>query len=98
MVERDSRFQAVRSAGLEMSGKTGTAQQSKTHADHGLFVGFAPSNVPEIAFSARIANGYSSGYAAEIGRDMVRKYFGLAKDSELVLGKAGVLGTESHGD
>ena len=98
MVASDSRFQSVRNAGLTMSGKTGTAQQSKTHADHGLFVGFAPSAKPEIALCTRIANGYSSSYAAELGRDIVRKYFKLAKDSELVLGKAGVLGTESHGD
>lgn len=98
MVASDSRFNSVRKAGMIMSGKTGTAQQSNAHADHVLFIGFAPSAEPEIAFSARIANGYSSGYAAEIGRDMVLKYFGLADDSELVFGRAGVLGTESHGD
>ncbi len=98
MVARDSRFKSLRDAGMTIAGKTGTAQQSNTHADHALFVGFAPYNEPEIAFCARIANGYSSGYAAEIGRDMVLKYFGLADDSALVLGSAGVLGTESHGD
>lgn len=98
MVARDSRFQSVRAAGVEMSGKTGTAQQSKAHANHVLFVGFAPSDKPEIAFSVRIANGYNSGYPAEIGRDMVRKYFGLADDSQLVFGSAGVLGTETSGD
>lgn len=98
MVARDARFKSVRDAGMVMAGKTGTAQQSNTHADHALFVGFAPYNEPEIAFCARIANGYSSGYAAEIGRDMVLKYFGLVDDSTLVLGSAGILGTESHGD
>jgi len=98
MVARDSRFQSVRAAGLVMCGKTGTAQQSKTHANHVLFVGFAPYETPEIAFSVRIANGYSSGYPAEIGRDMVRKYFGLADNSQLIYGRAGVLGTETHGD
>ena len=98
MVAKDKRFQSVRDAGMEMSGKTGTAQQSNTHADHVLFAGFAPSNTPEIAFTVRIANGYSSGYPAEIGRDMVLKYFGLADDSQLLFGKAGVLGTETHGD
>ena len=98
MVANDSRFKSVREVGMEMSGKTGTAQQSNTHANHALFVGFAPSNNPEISFSARIANGYSSGYAAEIGRDMVRKYFHLAEDSQLIMGKAGILGTETHGD
>lgn len=98
MVKKDSRFKALRDAGMQMAGKTGTAQQSNTHADHVLFVGFAPSENPEIALCVRIANGYSSGYPAEIGRDMVLKYFGLADDSQLILGKAGVLGTETHGD
>ena len=98
MVEKDTRFDSVRKAGVTMAGKTGTAQQSNTHADHVLFVGFAPSNDPEIAFSCRIANGYSSGYTADIGRDMVRKYFNLAEDSELVTGKASSLGVETHGD
>lgn len=98
MVKKDSRFKSLRDAGMTMAGKTGTAQQSNTHADHVLFVGFAPSENPEIALCVRIANGYSSGYPAEIGRDMVLKYFGLADDSQLIYGSAGVLGTESHGD
>ena len=98
MVKKDSRFKALRDAGMQIAGKTGTAQQSNTHADHVLFVGFAPSENPEIALCVRIANGYSSGYPAEIGRDMVLKYFGLADDSQLLYGRAGVLGTESHGD
>lgn len=98
MVERDNRFSSVRSGGIQMSGKTGTAQQSKAHADHVLFVGYAPSETPEIAFSTRIANGYNSGYAAEIGRDMVRKYFNLAEDSDLLSGEAASLGAEVRGD
>ncbi len=98
MVSRDSRFDTLSNKGMSMAGKTGTAQQSTTHADHVLFVGFAPSDNPEIALSVRITNGYSSGFAAEIGRDMVLKYFGLAKDSDLLSGKAGTLGAETHGD
>jgi len=98
MVERDNRFTSVSKGGIQMAGKTGTAQQSNTHADHVLFVGFAPSSQPEIAFSCRIANGYSSGYPAEIGRDMVLKYFNLAEDSEIVKGNAAALGVETHGD
>ena len=98
MVEMDSRFNVLREAGIDMAGKTGTAQQSAAHADHVLFVGFAPSAEPEIAMSCRIANGYNSGYPAEIGRDMVLKYFNLADDSDLVTGSASSLGVESHGD
>lgn len=98
MVSKDSRFDSVRKAGMQMAGKTGTAQQSNTHADHVLFVGFAPSSDPEIAFACRIANGYSSGYPAEIGRDMVLKYFGLVEDSDILQGSASSLGVETHGD
>ena len=98
MVAREARFQSLRDAGVSLAGKTGTAQQSKTHADHGLFVGFAPSDKPEIAVATRIANGYSSGYTAELGRDIVLKYFGLADDSTLLQNGAGNLGAETHGD
>ncbi len=98
MVAKDARFQVLRDAGISLAGKTGTAQQSKTHADHVLFVGFAPSNNPEIAVATRIANGYSSGYTAELGRDIVRKYFGIATDAQLLQGGAGSLGSETHGD
>ncbi len=98
MVERDTRFKSVRDGGIEMAGKTGTAQHSKAHADHVLFVGYAPADEPQIAVSVRIAYGYNSGYPAEIGRDMVRKYFNLAEDSELVTGAASSLGLEIRGD
>ena len=98
MVERDSRFKSVRDGGIKMAGKTGTAQHSKAHADHVLFVGYAPADQPEIAVSARIAYGYNSGYPAEIGRDMVRKYFNLADDADLVTGTASSLGSEIRGD
>ena len=98
MVAKDVRFEVLRNAGISLAGKTGTAQQSNTHADHVLFVGFAPSEKPEIAFATRIANGYSSGYTAELGRDIVRKYFGIATDADLLQGGAGSLGTETHGD
>ena len=82
-----------------MSGKTGTAQQSKTHANHGLFVGYAPSNNPEIAFAIRIKNGYESLYPSEIGRDLMRYYYGLADRSELVTGHAAEIGVSTgHGD
>lgn len=82
-----------------MSGKTGTAQQSTTHADHGLFVGYAPSNDPEIAFAIRIKNGYESLYPSEIGRDLMRYYYGLADRDELITGHAAeVQASTTHGD
>ncbi|MFR1112687.1 MAG: penicillin-binding transpeptidase domain-containing protein [Blautia sp.] len=40
--------------GMEVSGKTGTAQESETRPDHGLFIGFAPADDPEVALAIRI--------------------------------------------
>ena len=81
-----------------MAGKTGTAQQSDIHPDHALFVGFAPAEDPEIAISVRIANGYNSGYTAEIGRDIVKIKYGLSGSDELITGSAAELGTALAGD
>ena len=72
--------------GIQMAGKTGTAQQSEIHPDHGLFVGFAPADAPEIAIAVRIANGYSSSYAAEIGRDIVKAKYQLGDINEIITG------------
>ena len=71
MVSTTGTFDSLRLEGFQMAGKTGTAQQSETHPDHALFVGYAPSENPEIAVSVRIANGYNSSYTAEIGRDII---------------------------
>lgn len=84
--------------GFYMAGKTGTAQQSATHPDHALFVGYAPSENPEIALSVRIANGYNSNYTAEIGRDIVKYKYQLTDYEEVVTGAASELGAANSGD
>lgn len=85
--------------GFAMSGKTGTAQQSTTHPDHGLFVGYAPSDDPEIAFAIRIKNGYESLYPSEIGRDLIRYYYGIATREEIITGQAAEVSVSAvHGD
>lgn len=83
---------------FSMAGKTGTAQQSALHPDHGLFVGYAPSDDPEISVAVRITNGYSSSYAAEIGRDIARIWLEPDSKSEVLTGKASKLGAASSGD
>ena len=60
--------------GLAVAGKTGTAQQSKDKPNHGLFIGYAPYDDPEIALAVRITNGYSSGNAALVARDVISYY------------------------
>lgn len=92
MIESTPSFSGL---GIEMAGKTGTAQQSAVHPDHGLFIGFAPFDEPEMAVTVRIANGYTSSYAAEIGRDVVKSYFDLDEKSNYIFGHAVDLGTYS---
>ena len=89
MIEHTPSFTDV---GVSVAGKTGTAQQSELHPDHGLFVGFAPVESPEIAVSVRIKNGYTSAYAAEIGRDIIRAKYQPDKIGEIVTGSAADLG------
>ena len=88
-------FTKLNASNVQLSGKTGTAQQSKTHPDHGLFVGFAPSNDPEIAFAIRIANGYSSTFAAEVGNDVMEYYYQVTPENELITGEASGISTGS---
>ncbi len=59
---------------IPVAGKTGTAQQTG-HADHGLFVGYAPYDNPEITIAVRIANGYSSHNAATAARNVISYYY-----------------------
>ena len=95
MVQDMSQFNGME---ISMAGKTGTAQQSEIHPDHVLFVGFAPAENPEIAVAVRIANGYSSAYTAEIGRDIVKSYYKISDSDKLVTGKAAQLGAVTAGD
>lgn len=74
--------------GITLAGKTGTAQQSKSHPNHALFVSYAPFEQPEIAMAVRIANGYTSGNAAELGADILKYYFNLTDEEELISGTA----------
>lgn len=98
MVNSSPTFNVLLSEGLNMAGKTGTAQQSQTHPDHALFVGYAPAENPEVALSVRIANGYNSSYSAEIGRDYVRYMSDSTDASNLITGSAAQLGVASSGD
>ncbi len=81
-----------------MAGKTGTAQQNELHPDHALFVGYAPADSPEIAVAVRIVNGYNSGYASEIGRDVSQIYFNPDLKDKLLTGEAADLGSGMAGD
>lgn len=77
-----------RDLSVEVAGKTGTAEQTKSRPSHALFVGYAPYDKPEIAIATRIPFGYSSDYAAQATRDIVKYYYGLAEEEDLITGVA----------
>ena len=83
---------------FSMAGKTGTAQHNELHADHVLFVGYAPAENPELSIAVRITYGYNSGYSSEIGRDIARVYFNPDDASEVITGGAADLGQGIAGD
>lgn len=85
VVERKSYFSDL---AVNVAGKTGTAQENLSRADHALFIGYAPYENPEIGIATRIAFGYTSDYAAQTTRDIIKYYYGLAEEDELITGEA----------
>ena len=76
--------------GVVVAGKTGTAEESRSRANHALFVSYAPYENPEITVSTRIAFGYTSEYAANLTRDIYKYYFGLAEEDDILTGTAAI--------
>ncbi len=76
-----------RDLAVEVAGKTGTAEQTRSRPSHALFVCYAPYEAPEIAIATRIPFGYSSDYAAQATGDIILYYYGLAED-DLITGTA----------
>lgn len=75
---------------VNVAGKTGTAQESRSRPNHAVFVCYAPYENPEIAMAVRVANGYTSDYAAQIAKDVIKYYYDLADEDEIA-GKAEAL-------
>ena len=60
--------------GLDICGKTGTAQNSRG-ADNSVFICFAPKDNPKIAVAAYVENGgFGATWAAPIASLLVEKY------------------------
>ena len=82
---------------VAVAGKTGTAQQIKTRANHALFIGYAPFESPEIAITTRIAHGYTSANAAEVSSNILKYYFKLADEKTLLDGQAEEIESSTNG-
>ena len=73
---------------INVAGKTGTAQESKSRPNHALFVSYAPYENPEISVTTRIAYGYASDFAAQLTQDIYKYYYRLENVDELIDGTA----------
>ena len=70
---RDGTGRGADIAGLQVAGKTGTAQNPQGD-DHGWFVGFAPAADPVIAFAVIVENGgYGSASAVPVAAAVLEK-------------------------
>ncbi len=58
-----------------LAGKTGTAEVSGKES-HGIFVGFAPADDPEIVITVLLENSGGSGTTLPIVKGIVEYYFG----------------------
>ena len=76
--------------GVNVAGKTGTAQESKSRTNHALFVSYAPYESPEITVCTRIAFGYTSEYAANVTREIYKYYYKLEDEDDILTGTAAV--------
>jgi penicillin-binding protein A len=67
---------AAQIPGVEVAGKTGTAQVSENVPDHTWFMGFAPAGDPKIAVAVFVANGGGTGgeRSAPIARQVMQAY------------------------
>lgn len=73
---------------VDVAGKTGTAQENKKRPNHALFISYAPYEDPEITVTVRVANGYTSDYAAQIAKDVYAYHYGLKEEEEIITGTA----------
>ena len=75
---------ASRIPNIVMAGKTGTAQNPHGK-DHALFIGFAPFDDPQIAFSIIVENvGFGATHAAPIAKKLVETYLHRKMNKNLV--------------
>ena len=95
VIQTHSQFDGL---GVEVAGKTGTAELDLRHPNHGLFIGYTPASDPEYAVAIRIANGYSSGNACLIANDIFKYMYNLADKDSILTGSASTDTSDTSND
>ncbi|HYN30759.1 MAG TPA: penicillin-binding protein 2 [Dermatophilaceae bacterium] len=67
-VVRSGTGTAARISGVDVAGKTGTAEQGEGRDPHAWFTGFAPAGDPEVAVAVVVEDGGNAGSEAAGGR------------------------------
>ena len=101
MAVTDGTCRAANIPGLDVCGKTGTAQNKGK--DHSAFMGFAPMDNPKIAIAVYVENGgFGATYGVPIGALLMEQYLNgkLSKESEekakIIQNKVIYYGTETR--
>ena len=88
VVKEGSAKKVFKDLDVEIAGKTGTTQETKSRANHAFFVSFAPYSNPEISVTVNIPFGYSSSNAALIAKNVYKLYFGYTDINSIINSKA----------
>ena len=69
---------------VEVAGKTGTAQEDRSRANHAFFISFAPYSHPEVAVTVNIPYGYAGTNAATLGKKVYEYYYGFTSLEQIL--------------
>ncbi len=69
---------------VTVAGKTGTAQQISTRANHALFISYAPYENPELTVTCVIPFGYTSHNAAELASNIYKYYYKTSDTDDML--------------
>ena len=73
---------------FDVYGKTGTAQEANNRPSHSLIIGSTDYNDDAIAFAVRIAFGYSSQNSCLVANDMLRYFYNIEDEGQILTGRA----------
>ena len=73
--------------GIEIGGKTGTAEFGQRNADgllasHGWYIGFAPYDDPQVAIVVYLEYGVGATHAGPVAREILTAYFNMDANPE----------------
>lgn len=78
---------------VAVAGKTGTAQEDQSRANHGFFISFAPYENPEIGVTVNIPYGYAGTNAAILGKKVYEYYYNKTTLEQIM--NSGALGVSN---